>query len=72
VVIGLFGIDTLCLILVHGRNVVWTEVERPDHVEGDLAIKTEALEPDRGDLVATLVEGTDLCSVQNINRGGER
>jgi len=51
---------------------VWAEVERPDHVEGDLAIKTEALEPDRGDLVAALVEGTDLCSVQLRLSTGER
>ena len=71
-VIGLFGVDALRLVLVHGRNVVWAEVERPDHVEGDLAIKTEALEPDRGDLVAALVEGTDLCSVQLRLSTGER
>ncbi len=59
-VISLFGIYVLCLVLVHGRNVVWTEVESPDHVEGDLTVKPEALEPDRADLFAVLVEGTDL------------
>ena len=64
VVIGLFGIDAFCLFLVRGRNVVWTEVESSDHVEGNLAVKAEALEPDRGDLFAALVEGTNLCSVQ--------
>jgi hypothetical protein len=64
VVFDLFGIDALCLVLVHGLDVVWTEVERSDHVEGDLAVKPEALEPDRGNFFATLVEGTNLCSAQ--------
>jgi hypothetical protein len=51
---------------------VWTEVERSDHVEGDLAVKPEALEPDRGDFFAGLVEGTNLCSAHiGINRCGE-
>jgi hypothetical protein len=56
---------------------VWTEVERSDHVEGDLAVKPEALEPNRGDFFAALVEGTNLCSAHHIginrwerNRGG--
>jgi len=51
---------------------VWTEVESPDHVEGDLAVKPEALKPDRGDLVAALIEGTNLCSASaiGINRRG--
>jgi len=68
VVIGLFGIDALCLFLIRGRNVVWTEVERSDHIEGDLAVKAKALEPDRGDFLAALVEGTNLCSVQRKER----
>lgn len=59
-VIDHFGIDALCLFLIHGRNVVWTEVKRSDHVEGDLAVKPEALEPDRCDFFAALVEGPDL------------
>jgi hypothetical protein len=63
-VIGLFGIDALRLFLVRGQKVVWTEVERSDHVEGDLAVKPEALETDRGDFFAALVEGSNLCSVQ--------
>lgn len=61
-VTGLFGIDAICLSLVRGRNVVWTEVERSDDVEGDLTVKAKALEPDRGDFVAALVECTDLYS----------
>jgi hypothetical protein len=68
VVIDLFGIGALCLFLVRGPNVVWTEVERSDHVEGDLAVKPEALEPDRGDFLTALVEGTNLCSVQRKER----
>jgi hypothetical protein len=64
VVFDLFGIDALSLFLVRRLNVVWTEVKRSDHVEGDLAVKPEALEPDRGDFIATLVEGTNLCSAQ--------
>lgn len=70
-VIDLFGIDALRLFLVHGRNVVWAEVERSDNVEGDLAVKPKALEPDRCDFIAGLVEGTNLCSAQRkvgINR----
>ena len=68
VVIDRFGIDALCLILVRGPNVVWTEVERSDHVESDLAVKPEALEPDRGDFLAALVEGTNLCSARRRER----
>ena len=68
VVIDLFGIDALCVFLVHRPNVVWTEVERSDHVEGNLAVKPEALEPDRVDFIAALVEGTDLCSEQRKKR----
>ena len=67
-VIGLFGIDALCLFLARGRNIVWTEVERPDHVEGDLAVKPEALEPNRGNFLAALVEGTNLCSAKREGR----
>jgi hypothetical protein len=43
---------------------VCTEVERPEHFKGDLAVKAEALKPDRGDVVAALVEGTNLYSVR--------
>jgi hypothetical protein len=68
VVIEYFGIDVLCLFLVHGPNVVWAEVERSDHVEGDLAVKPEALEPDRGNFFSSLVEGTNLCSTQRKER----
>lgn len=64
VVFDFFGIDALSLFLVRGLNVVWTEVERSDHIEGDLTVKPEALEPDRGDFIAALVEGTNLCSAQ--------
>jgi hypothetical protein len=67
VVIDLFGIEVFCLFLVHGLNIIivmWTEVERSGHIEGDLAVKPEALEPDSGDFFAALVEGTNLCSVQ--------
>lgn len=60
-VVDLFGIDVPCLFLVHGPNVVWTQVERSDHIEGDLAVEPEALESDCGDFLAALVEGTDLC-----------
>jgi hypothetical protein len=68
VVIGLFGIDALCLFLARGRNVVWTEVERSDHVEGNLAVKPEALEPNRGNFLAALVEGTNLSSAKRKGR----
>jgi hypothetical protein len=68
VVIDLFGIEVFCLFLVHGLNVMWTEVERSGHVEGDLAVKPEALEPDSGDFFAALVEGTNLCSAQRKER----
>ena len=67
-VIDLFGINVLCLFLVCRSNVVWTEVERSDYVEGDLAVKPEALEPDRGDFIAALIEGTNLCSAQRKER----
>ncbi len=69
-VIDLFGIGTLCLFLIRGPNVVWTEVQRSDHVEGDLAVKPEALEPDRGDFFAGLVQGTNLCSAQRLGSIG--
>jgi len=39
---------------------VRTEVERPDDVEGHLAVETETLKADGRDLVAILVEGTNL------------
>lgn len=71
-VIGLFGIDAVCLSLVRSGNVVCAEVEGSDHVEGDLAVKPEALETDRGDFFAALVEGTNLCArrVYWVNRLG--
>jgi hypothetical protein len=65
-----FGVDELCVVLVRGRNVVWTEVERPNHVERDLAVEPEALKPDRGDLVAALIEGTNLCSAPQLGSAG--
>ena len=63
VVVLFFGVDagtTLGRVLVHGRHIVRAEVERPDDVEGDLAVETETLKADGSDLVATLVEGTNL------------
>jgi hypothetical protein len=45
---------------------VWTEVERPDDVEGHLAVETETLKADRSDLVTVLVEGTNL-SLNHVN-----
>jgi hypothetical protein len=68
VVIEHFSIDALCLFLVRGPNIVWTEVEGSDHVEGDLAVKPEALEADRGNFFAALVEGTNLRSAQRKER----
>jgi hypothetical protein len=51
---------------------VRAEVERPDHVEVDLAVKPKTLEADRRDLVAVLVEGTDLLFNIGIDRGEEK
>ena len=63
VVVLLFRVDagaTLGRVLVHRHHIVRTEVERPDDVEGHLAVETEPLEADGRDLVAVLVEGTNL------------
>lgn len=72
VIILLSGVDALPLVLVHGHDIVRAEVERPDHVERDLAVKTKTLEADRRDLVAVLVEGTNLYSTLGLRGGRER
>jgi hypothetical protein len=60
VVVLFFGVDALGRILIHGRDIVGAEVERSDDIEGHLAVKTETLKADGIDLVAILVEGTNL------------
>lgn len=43
-----------------GDDIVGAEVQRADDFQWDLAVKPEALETDRGDLLAVLIDGTDL------------
>lgn len=47
-------------VVVHGHDIMWAEVERSDDVEEDLAVETKPLKADGSDLIATLVEGTNL------------
>jgi hypothetical protein len=48
---------------------VRSEVERPDDVEGHLAVETETLKAYGRDLVAVLVEGTNLSSESHQPNG---
>jgi hypothetical protein len=52
---------TVCVLLC-GMHVVGSQIERAQGIEGHLAVETEALEADGGDLLAVLVEGFDLAS----------
>ena len=54
------GVDPAGLPVGCGCDIVWTEVEGPDSVEGYFAVETEALEANGGNLVTVLVEGENL------------
>lgn len=54
VLIGV-GLDGGLLGFGSGRRVVWAHIERAQDIEGDLAVKPEALEAYGADLLAILV-----------------
>ena len=68
------------LLAVGGRlcshDIVGTEVERPQDIEGHFAVKTKALEANGGDDIAVLVESANLrrslVSTAEDNCGGLR
>lgn len=53
-------VDPVGLLLGGSSDIVWTEVERPDDVEGNFAVEAEALKANGGNLVTVLVEGANL------------
>ena len=59
-VILLCGVDALGLVLAHGRDIMGTEVKRPDDVNRDLTIEAKTLKANGCDLFAVFVEGTNL------------
>lgn len=65
--LGEAGVLLVCLCVeflrlagAGGGDIVGTKVEGADDIEGDLAVKAEALKADSGDLVAILVDGLNL------------
>jgi hypothetical protein len=63
-----YRVDLVGLLFSGSSDIVWTKVERPDDVEGNFAIETEALEASRGDLVTVLVEGAYLRNIRTKDR----
>lgn len=51
---------------------MWTEVERPDDVEGNFAVEAEALKANGGNLLAVLVEGANLSRRARLERKMKR
>ena len=63
VAVLLYRVYLVGLLFSGSSDIVWTKVERPDDVEGNFAVETEALEANRSDLVTVLVESAYLRNV---------
>ena len=54
------GFDLVGLLIGDSLDIVWTEVECPGDVEGNLTVEAEAFKANGSNLAAVLVEGANL------------